>query len=386
MASHFTRIWIQIGREIKMALELADKGEGLRNTARGTRRERSERVVRELAEYCASLAVGDRIPPHADLLARFGTSERVMLKALAEMQRRGSIVRRVGAGTYIADPNAVRGKDLPVPAKAMSLVIVGSHDNAYWTRAIDEAFKAAEELGVAVSYEPANNERVLVTARERLPSNAGYLVLGSGSLAMAGALEADGRRVMMLGDPGLRGPFPFPCVHCDNMMGGYLAAQHLIGLGHRRIAYVRSDNNPRVWGHNQAVSDAKGSGLDVQSVTFDGDVVDGWMADWAKARRIFDAPDGPTGLCVWNDTDAINLLTFLSRLGKRVPEDISLVGYDNLPLSGTVTPGLTTVETRLMDQVRLAVAAIAVVRDEPVHSILVQPELVVRQSTRAISA
>jgi LacI family transcriptional regulator len=66
-----------------------------------------------------------------------------------------------------------------------------------------------------------------------------------------------------------------------------------------------------------------------------------------------------------------------------VPKDISIVGYDNVPVAETITPALTTIDSHLEDQVKLAVAQLISLNDVPHHSIVVDRDMIVRASTTA---
>ena len=68
----------------------------------------------EYVKVCDAFGVGSRIPAHRDLMARFETTERTVLGALAELQRRGRIVRRAGSGTYVATPASVPSAPAPI--------------------------------------------------------------------------------------------------------------------------------------------------------------------------------------------------------------------------------------------------------------------------------
>jgi len=355
---------------------------------RATRRRELDRVIDQIDNLCDAFGIGARIPAHRDLMARFETTERTVLAALAELQRRGRIVRRAGSGTYVANSTAISGSEKPEARAAASagvsnIIVVGSHDHGYYSRAIEMAFQYAQEHELGVSYEPPNFERLMTMPRLHSGVSCGFIVLGSVNIYNAKPLSEAGHHVVGIGDRGLDHRNAFPCVHPDNMIGGYLAAMHLIEYGHTRIGYFAAGDNPRLWGHKQAVRQAQEAGQDVQSITIGRDTFNEWQKDPSLSKKFFANPDCPTGFCVWNDTDAIRLVTFLMSLGLNVPNDISIVGYDNLPVAETITPALTTIETRLEDQVKLALNLLASPSDLPRHSVVVEPELVIRNSTRS---
>lgn len=354
---------------------------------RAMRRREMNRVIEQIEHLCDAFGVGARIPAHRDLMTRFETTERTVLGALAELQRRGRIVRRAGSGTYVASAmTAVSEAVSEEPAAGQmsvgNIIVVGSHDQGYYSRAIEMAFRHAQEHDLGVSYEPPNFERLMAMPRMQDGTAYGFIILGSLHIYNAKALSEAGHRVVGIGDRGLGHWNAFPCVHPDNTVGGYLAASHLIEYGHRRIGYLAAGSNPRLWGHEQAVRQAQEAGQDVQSIMIGRDTFNEWQKDPSLGEAFFAAPDRPTGFCAWNDTDAIRLMTFLMSVGLRVPSDVSIVGYDNLPVGETISPALSTVETRLDDQVKLALNLLTSPSGLPRHSVVVEPELVVRSSTQ----
>jgi LacI family transcriptional regulator len=107
-----------------------------------------------------------------------------------------------------------------------------------------------------------------------------------------------------------------------------------------------------------------------------------WQTNTAEAGEYFSAPGHPTALCAWNDHDAIMLLTLLQCAGIRVPDDVSLVGYDDIAQARSVTPTLTTVDSKIEDRVRIALdILVQPLSQAPPCTHLVQPRLVVRAST-----
>jgi LacI family transcriptional regulator len=137
-----------------------------------------------------------------------------------------------------------------------------------------------------------------------------------------------------------------PVVEMDDEQSGYLATQHLIELGHRRIVHVthsryRDDQSPgleanarlRADGYHRAMSDA---GFEPAVLTFDRSGVFGLGANdysgycaW-PAKQIAECQPRFTGITTFNDYATIGLLHNLNQHGLRVPDDVSIVGYDNV--------------------------------------------------------
>ncbi len=139
-----------------------------------------------------------------------------------------------------------------------------------------------------------------------------------------------------------------PTVESDNLAGAVLATEHLIGLGHRRIALLggRPDLESarlREQGFRTAMA-AAGLAVD-ESMVCNG----GYRPETAEgpARELLTRPDRPTAIFGGNDLMAIRTVEVATELGLRVPEDVSVIGFDNVPESAVLTPPLTTVQQPL---------------------------------------
>lgn len=135
------------------------------------------------------------------------------------------------------------------------------------------------------------------------------------------------------------------CVGVDNQEAGYLAAQHLVDLGHRKIgiAFPPTGDNERARARLAGVHDAlSGAGL---SVSEDWQIEAVYDVSRAKAAilKLLDGPDLPSALVCGNDIIAQGALFAAQRLGLRIPDDLSIVGIGDFPESADLEPGLTTV-------------------------------------------
>ncbi|SDU90463.1 DNA-binding transcriptional regulator, LacI/PurR family [Microlunatus sagamiharensis] len=170
-------------------------------------------------------------------------------------------------------------------------------------------------------------------------------------------------------------------VRTDDAAGAALAARHLLDLGHTRVVHVdggaTAGADERRQGFAAAVA-AAGVPADVERGGLTED--DGAAA----AERLLARPDLPTGLSVFNDQSAAGVLAVLQQAGRRWPEDVSVVGYDDSRLARSRWTRLTTVRQDGDVLAGLAVRR-AVERveepDRPAREDLVEPSLVVRAST-----
>jgi LacI family transcriptional regulator len=173
----------------------------------------------------------------------------------------------------------------------------------------------------------------------------------------------------------------------DHVIGGRLVGEHLLGLGHRRIALVSYEVQvgpvaDRLAGLGQALAaeqmDPAKALLDVRMPNDEIHNIAGAAVD-----AILDSEDVPTAVACANDVCAVNIVRALQRRGVQVPEDMSVTGYDDLPLAADMQPSLTTVKRPVQALGRAAVELLlAEGSEDHLHrEVLFRPSLVVRQST-----
>lgn len=176
-------------------------------------------------------------------------------------------------------------------------------------------------------------------------------------------------------------------VGSSNWAGARTAAEHLIGLGHRRIAWIGGPEasdaaRDRLYGY-QAALDA--AGLDIDPSLIRSDQFD--VATGARhARELLGSPQPPTAIMAADDEIAVGVLATAHALGVRVPEQLSVVGFDDTPQAAWTTPPLTTVHQHLEGMGRMAVETVlsmAEGRRPASRHVELATSLTVRDSTAA---
>jgi LacI family transcriptional regulator len=176
-------------------------------------------------------------------------------------------------------------------------------------------------------------------------------------------------------------------VLCDNFQGGYIATRHLIDLGHRRIGvvagpYYLTPSSHRVTGYSEALAEA-GIPTD-ESLMVRGDFQS--ESGWKAARELFKIPDPPTAIFACNDMMAIGVLRAAAETGKKVPDDLAVVGFDDITLAAYTVPSLTSVaqpKSKMSElAVQILIQRIELKEDEelPLRNEVLCPSLVVRGS------
>jgi DNA-binding LacI/PurR family transcriptional regulator len=184
-------------------------------------------------------------------------------------------------------------------------------------------------------------------------------------------------------------------VTADHLRGGYEATNHLIQLGHKRIGFIGVSLTEglrlrRFQGYLEALNE---HGLPIEEQLIvggrcTGEQMPGYSTEemgYDGMLKLLDLKNPPTAIFARNDFTAIGALNAIKRAGLRIPEDIAVVGYDDIPLASHISPALTTVRQPTRDQGRAAAQfllnRIEGDREQPRSEKIFQCELVVREST-----
>jgi LacI family transcriptional regulator len=133
-------------------------------------------------------------------------------------------------------------------------------------------------------------------------------------------------------------------VDIDNHQGGMLAMEHLIGLGHKRIAYI---GKPDLTSSLERMNSHRAA-LKKHYLPYDPDLVmvldsSSTESGYSATVHLIDNPNPPTAIFLANDVMAVGAIRAIQERGLRVPDDISIVGFDDIPLASLINPPLTTI-------------------------------------------
>ncbi|MBC7870385.1 MAG: LacI family DNA-binding transcriptional regulator [Chitinophagaceae bacterium] len=175
-------------------------------------------------------------------------------------------------------------------------------------------------------------------------------------------------------------------VFCDNSMGGFTGMEHLIQLGHERIGVVGAPSHPepiirRVLGIRQAMTQYEMPYDPELMVMGDTQLFD---MGYNAARQLMALASPPTAIFALTDVTAVGVMHAVAELGYKVPDDISVLGYDDIPIASYIMPPLTTVAQPIVEMGRTAVdLLLRQIEDgdlEPQSAVL-ETRLVIRSST-----
>ncbi|QOJ14798.1 MAG: GntR family transcriptional regulator [Planctomycetia bacterium] len=330
-------------------------------------------------------APGDRLPSTAQISSLVDVSLITAQKALEGLVEMGLLRREVGRGTYVRedfDPSNVQQ-----PRLSIALVLPGhvNIDDYYHSTLIqalrrearddlrhvefsfndryDVPTRTGKEFGAICIHPPIESQADV----ERLARRAPVVVLG-------GTMPGD----------------HVACVDCDNAGGAALAIRHLVGLGHRRVLVLSGPTNmtnsrDRV---NGAQAELQAAGLKLTDrdllVSRDSVVLD----EGARARLAarLSAKDRPTAIFAGGFYLAMAAMQVARQAGLRLPQDVSVVGFDDPTSAALLDPPLTTVRQPLPKMAARAFQLLANAlqdRDAPVHGEVLPAEFIVRGSTAA---
>ena len=306
--------------------------------------------------------------------------------ALDELRREGKIVRQVGVGTFVADPaSSVRnnsGNGHAIATDSRTVVAITKPDRSFFDRAVHLLAEQVEAAYLGLTCHLFNPALGLPMGTER---PLGYIVFRRDLLPVAQQLQRDGHQVVLVGTPYADVAPNVPVVQSNQERGGYLATRHLLDLGHRRITFrapLDLTQTQRYRGHERALAEARKQGHQVEATYITDEQYTSWLRSHDTARAYFASPDAPTAIVAWNDHEGMLLLGFFSYIGIRVPDQVSIIGYDNLPEGEKTHPALTTVDSAVEDQIQ---AALEILTSDtpcpPNHTVIVRPTLIRRDSS-----
>jgi len=260
---------------------------------------------------------------------------------------------------------------------------------AYFAGILAGAAEALAERGMQIVLSPTGGEHdreVSVLDRLHGVSDGALIILPEESSEELQRLLDSGYRFVVL-DPLMPLDERIPSVSAAHTSGADQAMRHLLELGHRRIAQITGPNGwvateDRRRGYRAALASAgilPDPALETHAIP---EIEPGRIA----AERLLALPEPPTAIFAFNDNIAIGAIQAARARGLRVPEDLSVVGFDDVEHATIVTPSLTTVRQPLAEMGRTAVSLLNRLlegqRFETLH-VELATRLVVRDSTAA---
>ncbi len=316
---------------------------------------------------------GEKVPPELELAAELGVAKLTVHRAVQALATEGWVTRTVGRGTFVAPkppPAGLRRVVLAFGASAAN--ILGSDYYGGLYQGITEAFGSSVELVLCPN----------AFSDASLPQADGILIIAPRESAAASLekLACTKRPAVVMGAhwPGL----PLAAVDSDNTGAARRVVAHLADLGHEKIALVfaepeTANTRDRVAGFQ---AEAAVHGIE----TSEHSVQEFWRLSGEEKERLLESvKQGATAVFAAGYFIALDVLNALREAHYRVPEEISVVGFDDPVSARLVYPPLTTLRQPLREMGRRAaerLAALATSQDDGKLELL-PVELVLRSST-----
>lgn len=341
-------------------------------------------------------AAGARLPTIRTLAAKYGVGVCTVAKAFEELQAEGLITSRRRRGSFVCHTS------VPMSQRR---IFVCMH-RAYLHKETG-TWRAYERLrGIIGAAEALGVHTTLVTEGEKFRPPAdpkgrfgvvfmdpNYVVDGLGNVAEHVAQRDIPCCVLTAYQA------QFPNVQVERVRGFELSVNHLLHLGHQRIALINTPvaGDTVLIDGNTSISEAIRQGFEAAfsraGITSNPDLyIEAAMpekegpaptvqaVEWLLSRRV-----PPTAIVCNNDARALLVMEAIKTRGLRVPQDISVVGYDNMPEGEHSAPPLTTVDALFYEQGRAAVEYVLNrIEGKEVAWPSVSPRLVVRESSAAV--
>jgi DNA-binding LacI/PurR family transcriptional regulator len=327
-----------------------------------------------------SLPLGSKLPSEPELARDLGVSRMTANKSIAQLVNEGWLLRERGRGTFVA-----RDGETKAGAKVVLFLPVDT------TYALDDFYFSALYWGLhdvfaehQLVLELAHHHHRLQTSQTQEPS--AYVGVGlTQTAAEALAKTAGDRPVVLLGCswriPGVA------TVDSDNLLGGSVAARHLVSLGHRRVLMLgaipeASNTVDRLRGFAVGMKSSDMPFHDSQVLMLpDVEVTEDVLAKITQELR---SATPATAIFAAGAKIAFQLTGHLQRLGFRCPQDVSVVAYDDPEFLRLSYPAVTTIRQPLADMAREAAEIVLTRLDtgegEPPRRIL-DPTLILRGTT-----
>jgi LacI family transcriptional regulator len=336
---------------------------------------------------------GDRLPSMDRLAAAYQVNKVTVRRALAELMEEGLIYAVPAQGTYVAEPPPPMPQSRPNAALTVGLlsqVMVAGNTGFYHLELIEGLRDKLARLEgnlvqLPVKYVNTHTRILEMIAQANLDA---LLLVGHFEPSLLKQI-LDGPLPAVLMDHVYRGS-PVDSILVDNRGGGYQAVKHLLELGHRRIALIAGPRNEvvtedRIQGACDALQE---SNLPLSTLQI---VESNFLREggFKSMATLLDQSRKPTAVFAMNDEMAAGVLQAVNALsGLNVPEDLSVIGFDDVALAMATHPPLTTVRVAKPMMGRLAVERIEALLKEKEHTpttTVVPTQLIIRNSTGPVA-
>jgi LacI family transcriptional regulator len=318
----------------------------------------------------------------------YSTVSRVINNKGVSAEKRERVLRAMAELGYVANLQArslAGGKSHIIGLLVHSLTVEYFGEIA---RGVDEELASIQyDLMLYTTHRRKGRESAYVTRLTRNLVDGLLLVLPRNAEAYLETLRQRRFPYVLVDHQGLG--FDVPSVGATNWQGGYDGTRYLIELGHRRIGFITGDMTigcarDRLAGYEQALKDAN-IPLDPALIR-EGDFMQ--PQGFRCANELLALEQPPTAIFASNDVSAFGVMEAVRNHGLRIPDDISILGFDDIPQAAQVYPSLTTVRQPLAEMGRAAAQLLFRYINEPdaaIQRIELPTKLIIRQSCQPLA-
>ena len=337
---------------------------------------------------------GEKFYSEQEIARHFNLSRGTVRRALADLTYEGLLERKSGKGTFvkkgIEGEDGEKGKNLTVG------IFLPNVKSDFLREMVEKISQACQDMGCSTKLYFTHSGTRVSQACEQLdesPKREGIILMGGPvDIAKELALSLDERGYKIVFVDTVIEELPYDYVATDNVQGAMMVVKYLADLGHRRIGILINEpfNHPsvikRLEGYQRAV---RLLGLDMDEKLICNCHTRDWEntaeAAYNNISKLLSLSHPPTAIFVISDGGALGIYKALKERRINIPEDISIVGFDDDQFSRFMDPPLTTVAQPKEEIARKAVSILisrmkGIEKDKP-QRVLLPPQLVIRESS-----
>ena len=339
-------------------------------------------VESKIREAIERKRIVDKLPGERVLAEEFGFSYMTIRKAINNLVDQGVLYRVATKGTFVGDSSPARTRTGNIAYLLDGRIREGLR-SPYYSLVFNELEKVVANQGYSLLYF-SNPEEIL--SQKTLGKVDGIIV--SCFPRIEPLIQQAKSLVPIVLIDNSADDLSIPSVTIDNFNAVYDAIDHLCSFGHQRIGFITGldDSNigrHRLSGYKNALDDHQLK--PESSLVFEGDYT--FESGQRGAKALLSLRNPPTAIMCANDTMALGAMRELNRRGMSIPDDISVVGFDDIAVSSQLVPALTTVSAPITkiaeNSVKMLLDQIEGREPDMMH-IALRGKLAIRQSSGAV--
>lgn len=340
-----------------------------------------EKILRE--KIATSLAVGEPLGTIDEIAKTYGVSAITVKGTLYRLTDAGIVKSIKSKGYFVAKAPQVETINKIIGFS--TFIAERSIINPMYVKIFEGANYALRETGMNLTL--YSSEETMSHEVNNNPNFYGFLLTGLRNTALYETLYSHNNRFVLVD---IQSDF-YPSVLTDNKLGARMAMEYLIKLGHRDIAIINGNQDDENFTTRFEVY------LEVLKENKIRDRKDFVLNDFrtplnekkAALKKMLTGTSRPTAIFFSSDTLAARYMPEIVKMGLKIPEDLSVIGFDDLELAFYMEPQLTTIKQPMFEVGRKAVQMLLAMENKNMaeysgKSVFVPPQLIIRNSCKAI--